>query len=70
MKKICVLILFGHIPINPDACMFDCLINVVTLNAHEGRSSKVGIRKRKAELLRHSVLTPHCEETNTKQRNG
>ena len=66
MKKICSLILSGCIPINPDACVFDCLTNAM-LKAHEGRSSKVGIRKRKADSLRHFVLTPYYGETNTKQ---
>lgn len=42
--------LSGHIPINPDACMFDFLTSVLMLQAHEGRSRKVGIIKRKATL--------------------
>lgn len=46
--------------------MFDYLINVVMLKVHEGRSSKVRIRKR-ADPLRHFVLTPHYEETDMKQ---
>lgn len=50
-KNPCILILPGHIPINTDACMFDYLINVVMLKVHEGRSSKVRIRKRKGQTL-------------------
>lgn len=50
-KKIYAFMLSGHIPVNPDACMFDFLTSVLMLKAHEGRSRKVGIRKRKAALL-------------------
>lgn len=48
-KKIYAFILSGHIPINPETCIF--LTSVLMLKAHEGRSRKVGIRKRKAALL-------------------
>lgn len=52
-KNLCfyAFMLSGHIPVNPDACMFDFLTSVLMLKAHEGRSRKVGIRKRKAALL-------------------
>lgn len=50
-KKIYAFILSGHITINPDACMFDFLTSVLMLKAHESRSRKVGIRRRKAALL-------------------
>lgn len=59
-KKIYAFILSGHIPINPDACMFDFLdflTSVLMLKPHEGRSRKVGIRKTALLDILYELLT-------------
>lgn len=45
MKKFYPLIISGYIHVNPDACTFDCLTNLVMLKTDESSSRKIKINK-------------------------
>lgn len=66
MKKFYPLIISGYIHVNPDACTFDCLTNLVMLKTDESSSRKIKIKKRAVHLTR-SILSSHNGETDMKQ---